>query len=342
MGQATLGHGMPPLAALAPEHRAVLDLVVGRGRSYGEIAALLAVPEASVRARARAALTALAPPTGLDTADAEAIADEVLGQRTAPSTLDHTHPAQAWAAALERELAPLRGGNDRAAASGEAARGGGTAAPSAATVEATGPGAVAAGAARGLGPARRVGAGRGSTLALAGGLLAVLGIALAFLFLTNDETDEGQSTRAAATATPTATAPALQPAGEVALRSVGDSDARGVMAVFEAGDGRLAFTIGAEGLPRSREGEAYAVWFLSEGRAPRRLGFTDPVGEDGRLIAGGPQSRDADRFPRLLATADEVVVARATSERASRPGRVALRGRIPARLRERGQDRDRR
>jgi Anti-sigma-K factor rskA/Sigma-70, region 4 len=45
---------------LPPDQRAVLSLVLDRGKSYAEVAAMLAIPEAAVRERARAALDALA------------------------------------------------------------------------------------------------------------------------------------------------------------------------------------------------------------------------------------------------------------------------------------------
>ena len=38
---------------------------------------------------------------------------------------------------------------------------------------------------------------------------------------------------------------------------------------------------------------------------------------------------DAQRFPRLLASSDEVLVARETDDDATRPGRVVLRGALP-------------
>jgi hypothetical protein len=45
---------------LPPDQRAVLSLVLDRGKSYAEVAAMLAIPEATVRERAHAALDALA------------------------------------------------------------------------------------------------------------------------------------------------------------------------------------------------------------------------------------------------------------------------------------------
>ncbi|HEX5308277.1 MAG TPA: sigma factor-like helix-turn-helix DNA-binding protein [Solirubrobacteraceae bacterium] len=45
---------------LPPDQRAVLSLVLERGKSYAEVAAMLSIPETTVRERARAALDSLA------------------------------------------------------------------------------------------------------------------------------------------------------------------------------------------------------------------------------------------------------------------------------------------
>jgi hypothetical protein len=51
---------MSDLDRLPPDQRAVLSLVLERGKSYGEVADMLAIPENAVRERAHAALDALA------------------------------------------------------------------------------------------------------------------------------------------------------------------------------------------------------------------------------------------------------------------------------------------
>jgi Sigma-70, region 4 len=54
---------MTDLDRLPPDQRAVLSLVLDRGKSYAEVAELLAIPEGTVRDRAHAALDALARDT---------------------------------------------------------------------------------------------------------------------------------------------------------------------------------------------------------------------------------------------------------------------------------------
>jgi Anti-sigma-K factor rskA/Sigma-70, region 4 len=51
---------MTDLDRLPPDQRAVLSLVLDRGKSYGEVGEMLAIPESAVRDRAHAALDALA------------------------------------------------------------------------------------------------------------------------------------------------------------------------------------------------------------------------------------------------------------------------------------------
>ncbi|MGH2878285.1 MAG: RNA polymerase sigma factor [Solirubrobacteraceae bacterium] len=51
---------MTELDRLPPDQRAVLSLVLDRGKSYSEVASMLAIPEATVRDRAHAALDAMA------------------------------------------------------------------------------------------------------------------------------------------------------------------------------------------------------------------------------------------------------------------------------------------
>ncbi len=54
---------MASLDSLPPDQRAVLQLVLQRGRSYDDIAQLLSIDRAAVRDRALAAFDALGPQT---------------------------------------------------------------------------------------------------------------------------------------------------------------------------------------------------------------------------------------------------------------------------------------
>src|SRR3954449_11098172 len=73
---------MNPLALLAPDQRAVLELVIRQGRSYGELSELLGIPEREVRDRAEGALRSLAGEPADASVDTGRITDWLLGQQT--------------------------------------------------------------------------------------------------------------------------------------------------------------------------------------------------------------------------------------------------------------------
>ncbi len=104
---------MASLNALPADQRAVLDLVLQRGRSYDDIAALLAIDRAGVRARALAAFDELGPDTGVSPERRALITDYLLGQlpdRVAEQTrerLGESAGERAWARAIASELGPL-------------------------------------------------------------------------------------------------------------------------------------------------------------------------------------------------------------------------------------------
>jgi hypothetical protein len=72
---------MSPLSALAPDQRAVLELLLRQGRDYAELSELLGLPESGVRARAHTALAALAPDRVAPVGEDGAVADWILGQQ---------------------------------------------------------------------------------------------------------------------------------------------------------------------------------------------------------------------------------------------------------------------
>jgi hypothetical protein len=102
---------------LPGDQRAVLQLVLGQGRSYGEIAAMLSIAPAQVRDRAHAALDALGPPTTLPDGDRGRIADYLLGQLPAAEagevrdSLARSPGQRAWARVVSSELRPIAAGS---------------------------------------------------------------------------------------------------------------------------------------------------------------------------------------------------------------------------------------
>ncbi|MGH2916377.1 MAG: hypothetical protein ACRDMX_15460 [Solirubrobacteraceae bacterium] len=104
---------MPSLDSLPGDQRAVLQLVLGKGRGYGEIARLLSIDPAAVRARALAAAGSLAPPSAAPADRRELIVDFLLDQlddtelARARDLLADSPGDRAWARALSASLAPL-------------------------------------------------------------------------------------------------------------------------------------------------------------------------------------------------------------------------------------------
>jgi hypothetical protein len=107
---------MTSLESLPADQRAVLQLVLQRGRSYDDIAALLSIDRAGVRARALAAFDALGPQTRVAPESRALITDYLLGQLP-PKVSDQVRERladsaseRAWARVLAAELAPMTSG----------------------------------------------------------------------------------------------------------------------------------------------------------------------------------------------------------------------------------------
>jgi hypothetical protein len=362
---------MSPLSALAPDQRAVLELLLRQGRDYSELSELLGLPEAGVRSRAHAALAALAPDRPAPVGEDGAVADWILGQqddaeaagtRGAIARMPAWH---GWASDVLDRLAEVEGAElpelpqpESADASGRAAAQAalgrpepqakrrrpvrdGTAAAGAQHARRRADAAAAAGKSRPAAPAAAATtSGSGSPLRSSrkGGLVLLAGAALAvavvlfFVFRGGD--DDPQTASSGATPTPTATAEA-KVVNEVALKGNGNK-AQGLMRVFQRDEGGLVFALAADKMPANRTGEVYAVWFTKKGAAPRNLGFSQSqVGKEGVFTTGGPQQGQETQFAKWLVDYDQIVVARANSKSANakKPGQVVLSGTLPG-----GQD----
>ncbi|HEX4009277.1 MAG TPA: sigma factor-like helix-turn-helix DNA-binding protein [Solirubrobacteraceae bacterium] len=107
---------MPSLDSLPGDQRAVLQLVLGRGRSYDEIARMLSMNASAVRERAVSALRALGPYTTVDPDHQALIGDYLLGQASdddvarARDLLADSPSERAWARVVASELASVASG----------------------------------------------------------------------------------------------------------------------------------------------------------------------------------------------------------------------------------------
>ena len=104
-----------PLQALAPDQRAVVQLVLQRDRSYAQIAELLSISEDAVRARAHAGLSALAPDVELPADKLGQVADFLLGQQNGKPRqatrrmLRSSNGAREWAETVRAQLVDVGG-----------------------------------------------------------------------------------------------------------------------------------------------------------------------------------------------------------------------------------------
>jgi hypothetical protein len=104
---------MSALDDLAPDQRAVLQLVLQRGRSYDDIAQLLSIDRAAVRQRALDAFDALTPATVLPGPEQALVTDYLLGQlpekvaEQVYSFLQASDADRAWALAIVDVITPL-------------------------------------------------------------------------------------------------------------------------------------------------------------------------------------------------------------------------------------------
>jgi hypothetical protein len=104
---------MSAVENLPGDQRAVLQLVLSRGRSYGEIARLLSINPDAVRERALAALDALGPQTKVDQPSRAQISDYLLGQLPegeidgVRDRLAESAGERAWARVVSSELGSL-------------------------------------------------------------------------------------------------------------------------------------------------------------------------------------------------------------------------------------------
>jgi hypothetical protein len=322
---------MTPLDTLAPDQRAVLELVLRQGRSYGELSELLGIPERDVRARADAGLRALAgeAESGVDTGR---ITDWLLGQQPdaeaerTRGAVSRSAPARTWAAAAAERVREFGGA---AVPDVPAAEEPPQAQPRPRPLRESAP------------PAARPRPERESTRpeprsiprsSKVGGaiVIGVLVVAVAGLivFLVG-RGDNEKPTNASSQQQAQATATATPSANDIVLKGTNGSKAAGLMRLISA-NGNVQFAIAAQNVPANKGREVYAVWFTRSGVKPVRLGFAqNQVGNDGVLTTGGPQKRDEKKFPRWFATYSKVLITRETNAKTTQPGPAVLEGTLP-------------
>jgi hypothetical protein len=316
---------MGSLESLNDGQRAILQLLLGKGKSYDDIARLLHSDPGAVRRRAQAAVDALGPDGSDVPGDRRnEIADYLLGQQTASQRaatreyLGGSSAGRGWARSAAAGLAPFAADDalpDIPAEREEVAQ---------------------AFDALDRRTARQEEVQRSSQLG--GRLIAAgLGVVLAIIIILvvsltgGDDSGKGQS---ASTTTPaaTGTTPTLGGNAKVFLEGTlrppagSDSSSSGQVAlVFFPDTKRYRLALAATKLPpSSAQGSAYGVWFYTSPKQAQFLGFPDKVvGADGKLQTVAELSPDTPGY-------SEVLLTRETNQSPRRPGTIVLRARLRA------------
>ena len=322
---------MPTLDKLAPEQRAIIELILRQRQSYDDLSGMLGMRASRVRELAREALQGLTPTSArrVEPQWRGQLADYLLGQQSGPESsatrghLRRSEAARAWALSLEDSLhdlfadgaAPPIPGADREERrpsrllpSRERRDRGGPAVEERPRAEPARP-------ARPLSPAAAAAVRRRRLLAAAVAGFVAIGL-IAFLVLRGDDDEGGGEQRAGAR--PAAQA---QVVAQAILRPVGgDSRQPRGVAVVARQEGRLQLVVQAQ-LEPTGEGEAYETWLY---RSP-----TDAVSLGGRPTDRQGRYQGTAALPNDFGNYDFLDISRERiDDDAEHSGQSVLRGRF--------------
>jgi hypothetical protein len=333
---------MATLDSLPADQRAVLELVLQRGRSYDEIAQMLSIDRAGVRQRALAAFDALGPQTRVEPIRRALITDYLLGQlptrirEETRANLAQSPAERAWARVVASELAPLAReplpeipAPEPAGVAADASRAAATAASAAmGPVGATAPPLGAEAATELAGeeePGRRLprpprpSSRLGGAVLLALGAVVVVVVVLVALLTGGSSKKHTSSTAARATTTSRTTTTQVRPIAQVNLLPTSSgSQAKGIAQIVIVNK-ILGVAIFATGVPANNH-NAYAVWLYNSPASSKLVGFVAPgVGSNGQLQTEGPLPTNARSYKQLLVTLE-------TQAHPKAPGPIVLQG----------------
>jgi Sigma-70, region 4 len=302
---------------LSPEQRAIVELVLRQGKTYGELSEMLNLPEGRVRELARDALVELAPVSvrGVEEDWRGQLADYVLGQQSGPEAtatkghLRRSEAARSWARSLLDSLEQFyENGSVPAIPEGERGRRAAAAAP------------------REPREPREPRSAMGGRLAptadrrwLMAGAAALLVILLAVVIwpvgaLTGGD-DDSKSSDGAGSGSQKATKQSTtgQTSGEPA----------GIAIVVER-NGKKQLLVQAARLAPSGQSEGYYVWLYNNPDDSKSLGgqVTD---QNGNYQAIGPFPSDYKNFKFIDITRQQI----AQSGNVKHSGDSVLRGKMP-------------
>jgi len=303
---------MASLDSLTDPQRAILQLLLKRGKSYEEIAALLKSDTTSVQGRAHDAVSALGPERP-DIGDERRneIADYLLGQQTASRRaatreyLEDSAEGRTWARSVGGALRPL----------------GGDALPEIPSEPAEVDMAFEALDRR---TERQNEVARSSQLGTkilfgAVGLLVAIALVLVLDIFGSD--DDKPSTSTVTRTAPEAEEPTVIAAGN--LRGASGSSATAQTAIVNyPKSNRYKLLVAIKKLPVPPEGSAYGVWLYYAADNALFVGFPK-----GTVTDEGNLDVVADLEPQTP-TPKQVLVTRERVEEPKKPGRVVLRGNV--------------
>ncbi|MFI5039568.1 MAG: sigma factor-like helix-turn-helix DNA-binding protein [Solirubrobacterales bacterium] len=344
---------MASLDSLPPDQRAVLELVLKRGRTYDEIARMLSIDRAGVRERALSAFDALGPQTRVAPERRALITDYLLGQlppKVSEDTrqrLAQSASERAWARVLASELEtiavnplpeiPTDGAREPEPAAVPASEP--VAASAAAAAAEPSPAATESGASQPRGLAARPSSRRGGIILLSLGALIVGAAVVGFALLSGGGSKKNATTNASApastsstpttsstpstsTSTSTTAANGAKLVAQINLTAPTSATATkpvGVALVLKQGK-NTGIAIRAQNLPANGKHDAYAVWLYKSDKDNHILGFVNPaVGSNGVLQAESALPSNAGHFSQLLITKE-------TQQNPKSPGTVVLQG----------------
>ena len=306
---------MPGFDALAPDQKAVLQLLLKRGMTYDEIAGLLRLDRANVRERALDALDALGaggPGTGsagaLSSERQDEVGDHLLLQQTASERaatrqfLESSAPSRAWARTVAAELGPI----------------GGDALPDIPAEPAELAEAFDALDERTAARERQDKSSKLGGVLILAAIGAVIGLGI-LLFVRAGDDEPVTTTNAPATTAQSSTGTTgagVLPKQQINLNPPSSSSSSRALAFAIIADGELAFQ--AEGL---RQSDLYDVWLYNSPSDALALGFA-VYDRTTRRLAG------ATRLPAEALNYGSVVITRQKTRKPTAPGTIVLQGPI--------------
>jgi hypothetical protein len=302
---------------LSPEQRAIVELVLRQGKTYGELSEMLNLPEGRVRELARDALVELAPVSvrGVEEDWRGQLADYVLGQQSGPEAtatkghLRRSEAARSWARSLLDSLEQFyENGSVPAIPEGERGRRAAAAAP------------------REPREPREPRSAMGGRLAptadrrwLMAGAAALIVILLAVVIwpvgaLTGGDDDSKSSDNAGS---------GSQKATKQSTTGQTSGEPAGIAIVVER-NGKKQLLVQAARLAPSGQSEGYYVWLYNSPDEAKSLGgqVTD---QNGNYQAIGPFPSDYKNFKFIDITRQQI----AQSGNVKHSGDSVLRGKMP-------------